>query len=151
MTVGCKGIVMRLDVSPLVKAVGQLEKSLGFLRSDLAASEPALRDQFRAASIQAFEYVYELATKMIRRQLEQIVPNPSELREVSFLDLMRTAADSGLVRDPRVWGEYRELRNQTSQTYDEGKAEGLVARLEGFLQDARFTTSELERRNRGNG
>jgi len=138
---------MRLDVSPLGKAVLQLEKSLGFLRSELARSNPDLREQFRAASIQAFGFVYELAVKMVRRQMEQIVATPSELREMNFMDLVRRAADAGLVRDANSWRQYRELRNRTSHTYDEEEAEAIVKELDAFLQDARFTTVELQRRN----
>jgi len=41
-------------------ALAALNASLGHLDSDLAA-DPSLRDQFRAAAIQAFEFTYELA------------------------------------------------------------------------------------------
>jgi nucleotidyltransferase substrate binding protein (TIGR01987 family) len=139
---------MPLDVSPLARAQAALEKSLGFLHSELAGN-PDLREQFRAATIHGFDVVYELAYKMIRRQLEAIVPVPSELREVSFMDLMRTAADAGLIRQPASWKNYRELRNRTSQTYDEAEAETILGEIDAFLQDVRFTLAELKRRNDG--
>jgi nucleotidyltransferase substrate binding protein (TIGR01987 family) len=138
---------MKLDVSSLSRAVTALEKSLGFLHSDLAADNPDLREQFRAATIQGFEFVYELTFKMIRRQLEQIVAVPSELREMTFPDLMRTAADAGLIQDSAAWRKYRELRNRTSHTYDEAEAEAILVDLDAFLADIRFTRDELTRRN----
>lgn len=141
-------IPMLLDVSPLARAQAALEKSFGFLHSELAGN-PDLREQFRAATIQGFEVVYELAYKMIRRQLEAIVPVPSELREASFMDLMRTAADAGLIRLPASWKSYRELRNRTSHTYDEAEAETILGEIDAFLQDVRFTLAELKRRNDG--
>lgn len=139
---------MRLDITPLEKAVAALEKSLRFLRSEMS-SDPDLREQFRAATVQGFETVYEMAYKMIRRQLEQIVPAPGALREITFQELMRTAAEAGLVRDPRAWWNYRDLRNRTPHTYDEAEAEAIVSEVEGFFQDVRFTLAELERRNHG--
>ena len=90
---------MKLDYSSLASAVSQLQKSLDYLHSDLARKDADLREQFRAATIQAFEFSYELAVKMIRRQLALIVANPDELREIDFADLMRDAADAGIVRD----------------------------------------------------
>ena len=62
---------MKLDYSSLAQAVIQLQKSLDYLHSDLAREDSGLREQFRAATIKAFEYSYELAVKMIRRQLVQ--------------------------------------------------------------------------------
>ena len=64
---------MKLDYSSLVSAVSQLQKSFDYLHSDLARKDAELREQFRAATVQAFEFTYELAIKMIRRQLSLIV------------------------------------------------------------------------------
>ena len=90
---------MKLDVSALEKALSQLEQSLSYLRSKLSADDPGLRIQFRSAAIQGFEFTYELAVKMIRRQLSQIAAVPAELAEMAFKDLIRKAADAGLVLD----------------------------------------------------
>jgi ribosomal protein L29 len=91
---------MKLDLTPLEKALAQLEQSLSCLRSELAAGDSGLRAQFRAAAIQGLERTYELAVKMIRRQMAQISAVPAELAEMSFKDLIREAADAGLVVDP---------------------------------------------------
>ena len=47
---------MSLDLSSLRDALAALNASLRYLESDLAA-DPGLRDQFRAAAIQAFEFL----------------------------------------------------------------------------------------------
>ena len=138
---------MKLDLSALKKALIQLEKSLHYLGSDMAKKDEELRTQFRSASIQAFEYTYELCVKMIRRQLEQVVPNPSEVKGMSFMEMMRTAAEAGLMRDPSKFKTYREKRSITSHTYDQEKAEKIAETLDGFLQEARFILKELQRRN----
>ena len=138
---------MKLDCSALENAVAQLQTSFGYLHGDLARRDTGLREQFRAATIQAFEFSYELAIKMIRRQLAQIVANPGELREMHFADLMREAADAGIVRDARSYMRYRELRNRTAHTYDANRAEATVAAMDDFLRDMHLLLQALQERN----
>jgi len=137
-----------LNYSSLASAVAQLQKSFDYLQSDVARKDPGLREQFRAATIQAFECSYELAIKMIRRQLAQIDANPAELSKISFADLMRKATDAGIIREAPQYMYYRELRNKTVHTYDADRAETTVASMDDFLHDLRFLLKELERRNR---
>lgn len=137
-----------LNPSSFEQAISQLEKSYDYLHSSLSQADPELREQFRAATVQAFEYTYELAVKMIRRQLGQIVANPAELREIAFLDLMRTAAEAGLIREAPPFRIYREMRNITSHTYDADRAEEVVQVIDDFLHDVRFLLEELRKRNR---
>ena len=42
---------MKLDLTVLEKALGQLEQSLSYLHSDLSARDAGLRAQFRLAAI----------------------------------------------------------------------------------------------------
>ena len=142
---------MKLDYASLESAVAQLQRSFDYLHSDLARKDAGLREQFRAAAIQAFEFSYELAIKMIRRQLALIVANPGALRETDFADLMRDAADAGIVRDAPAYMRYREMRNTTSHTYDARRAEEVVAAIDEFLHDMRHLLTKLEERNRGIG
>ena len=138
---------MKIDVSVFEKAIRQIEKSRTFLRSDMAQKNAELYEQFRAAAIQAFEYTYELSLKMIRRQLAQIVDNPSELREMAFMDFIRTAYGAGLVCDVSAFKIYREKRNITAHTYDAGKAEAIIEVLDSFLRDVHYILEELKKRN----
>ncbi len=138
---------MKLDFSSMEKAVAQLQKSVDYLHSDLAEKDADLREQFRAATIQAFEFSYELAVKFIRRQLSRIVANPDALREMDFNDLMRDAAEAGIIRDMPSYIRYREMRNKTSHIYHEDQAEQTVAIMDEFLCDMRFLLNELRERN----
>lgn len=137
---------MKLDFSSLEQAVAQLQMSFGYLHSDMAQDEN-LRKQFRAATIKAFEFSYELAVKMVRRQLSVIVANPDQLNGMDFKDLMREAADAGLIHDPVAYMGYRTLRNKTSHTYSEQQAEKTVAAVDEFLDGMRFLMEQLARRN----
>jgi nucleotidyltransferase substrate binding protein (TIGR01987 family) len=136
-----------LDFSSLRNALAALNASLRYLESELAA-DPGLRDQFRAAAIQAFEFTYELAFKFIKRQLEQIVAVPSSVDEMTFMQAVRAAAEAGLVADVSRFHEYREARNITSHSYDRLKAERIVAHLPGFAEDVAYLLSRLEERTR---
>lgn len=138
---------MTLDVSSLRNALTALEKSLRFLESD-AARDPDLREQFRAASIQAFEFTYELAFKMLKRQLEQMAAAPAAIDAMGYMEIIRSGAEAGLITDIARYRDYREKRNITSHTYDQVKAEQIVSVLKDFRDDVRYLLAELERRNR---
>jgi nucleotidyltransferase substrate binding protein (TIGR01987 family) len=138
---------MKLSTTSLEKALGQLETSFSYLNSELAREDSRLRVQFRAATIKAFEYTYELAVKMIRRQLTQISANPSELSEMTFMDLIRTAANAGLVGDVPAFRIYRDKRNITSHVYNADKAEEVVSVISRFITDVRFLLDQLKERN----
>ena len=139
---------MKIDYSPLKNAFGQLGKSYRYLHSDLADSDEDLREQFRSASIQAFEFTYTLAINMIRRQLAQIVANPGDLQQISFNDLMRDAADAGIIRDAQAYMRYRDIRNITSHAYNAEQAEKVVKILDEFRSEISFLLERLRERNR---
>jgi nucleotidyltransferase substrate binding protein (TIGR01987 family) len=140
---------MKLDISSFEKAVGQLAKSVSYLNSELAKKDAGLREQFRAATVQTFEYTYELAVKMLRRQLERISPAPDSISKMDFMDLVRTAAQAGLLKNVAAWKRYREKRNITSHIYDAEEAEDVISVVGGFLKDMRSLLKELQKRNAG--
>lgn len=83
---------------------------------------------------------------MIRRQLEKTLAIPEEVRQMNFPDFIRTAAESGLIPDVKRFLRYRELRNITSHTYDEKKAEEILKHLSDFVKDVHFVINELKKR-----
>ena len=64
-----------------------------------------------------------------------------------FADLMRDAADAGIIRDAPAYIRYRELRNRTSHTCDANRAEETVAAMDDFLRNMRLFLQVLEERN----
>lgn len=138
---------MSLDLTPLRSALAALETSLQYLYSEMAEKDEGLHEQFRAAAIQGFEFTYEITYKMIKRQLEMMSGSPSEIDYMTFMEVIRSAAEGGLVPDVARFRDYREKRNITSHTYDRAKAELIVNVLRDFVSDARFILKELERRN----
>ena len=138
---------MALDLSSLRDALAALNASLAYFESDLA-KDAALKDQFRAAAIQAFEFTYELAFKFMKRQLEQIVAVPSAVDEMTFMQVVRSSAEAGLLRDVSRFREYREARNITSHSYNRANADRVAALLPRFAADAADLLKRLEARNR---
>jgi nucleotidyltransferase substrate binding protein (TIGR01987 family) len=137
---------MALNLTSLQSALDALEKSFGYLNSDLA-KDPDLREQFRAASIQAFEFTYELAFKMLKRQLADILSSASILERETFMFNIRTAAQTGLIHDVARFRRYRDTRNTTSHTYNPQKAEAVVAVLPDFIADIHYLLDRIAAQN----
>lgn len=133
---------MPLDYSPLVKAVARLAE--GLQRYGLDTSDTQIRDGL----IQRFEFTYDLAHKMVRRTLEASAANPEEIDRMSFLELIRTAAEQNLVASGWPdWRTWREMRNIASHSYDEAKSLQVVAEIPAFLAEAQDLVARLEQRN----
>ncbi len=132
---------MKLDLTSWMRALASLERAI--TRAQGSPKDEELRD----AVIQRFEYSYELSWKMIKRHLEQVVPDPGAVDQWSFKELMREAAERGLIAAVEPWVEYRYQRNMTSHAYDEEKAKRVYASAVSFLGDARVLLAEVERRN----
>lgn len=132
---------MRLDFTSLTKALNSLNRAIQ--RSQAAVEDEELRD----AVIQRFEYSYELCWKMLKRQLELEAPNPALIDTLSFRDLLREAAQTGILEDIERWMDYREMRNITSHTYDDNKARTVYNTALDFYNDAMALLEALEQRN----
>lgn len=132
---------MILDFSSFEKALGSLQKVLE--RSRSVPEDEDIRD----ACIQRFEYTYELAFKMLKRQLEQELPSSEELDHLPFKEIIRVGAERGLIVAPERWFDYRDKRNITSHTYDEAKAREVFAVLTDFAADAATLLFALQNRH----
>ena len=129
-----------LDVSALRNAVARLSEGLLRYQSDVSDT------QIRDGLVQRFEFTYEQSHKLLKRYLEQTSANPSELDEMSFADLIRTANEKNLLLNNwTVWREYREMRNLTSHTYDEDIALRVVSGIPRFLSEAEHLLASLTR------
>lgn len=132
---------MNLDFSSYEKALSSLQRVLE--RSYTVPGDEDIRD----ACIQRFEYTYELAFKMLKRQLEQELPSSEELDQLSFKELVRVGAERGLIAVPERWFDYRAKRNITSHTYDEEKAREVFTVLADFAADAADLLKHLKSRH----
>lgn len=140
---------MNLELTSLEKAVSQLKGSLDMYNSELAESMPHTKQYFRSATIQAFEYTYELAFKMIKRRIVLSLENPSEIEDMTFNDIIRISYGKNIVKsDVSVWCEYRKQRGITCHTYDEDKAQKVFESATNFLDEARYVLYRLQELNK---
>ena len=132
---------MKLDIGSLEKAITRLAE--GMVRYEQNIADEQIRDGL----IQRFEFTYELATKTLKRFLEMSSPSPDIFDSMDFQTLIRTANEHGLLRgDWPAWRQYRDMRSQTSHTYNEAKALQVVAGIPAFLAEAGFLRDKLRQR-----
>ncbi|NJL27818.1 MAG: nucleotidyltransferase [Thermoanaerobaculia bacterium] len=99
-------------------------------------------DVVRDATIQRFEYTYELAWKMLQRHLTWM-----GVLDVAHLDkreLFREAARAGIIENPEAWFDYHRARNETSHTYNRATALEVYETAKSFAPDARRLLTALE-------
>ncbi|MEJ7866576.1 nucleotidyltransferase substrate binding protein [Xanthomonas oryzae pv. oryzae] len=139
----------KLDLTALRNAVSSLEDSLGVV-SDSAwfdQQSKQVKNTLVAGVIQNFEFVYEIGIKMLKRQIETESASPEEVDETNFREVLRVAAEKGLIADVEAWFKYRQMRNITAHTYDHEKAKKVYQGTLDFIVDARDLLQKLEARN----
>lgn len=138
-----------LDLSALRNAIRSLEDGLEVVSNSewFNAQSSKVQNTLIAGVIQNFEFVYEISIKMIKRQIEAESASPDEVDETNFRDVLRVAAEKGLIADVEAWFKYRKMRNITAHTYDHEKAQQVYQDTLIFIGDARALLQKLEKRN----
>lgn len=138
-----------LDLSALRSAIVSLQDGLGVVEDKawFDAQNAAVKNTLIAGVIQNFEFVYEISIKMIKRQIEAEAASPEEVDESNFREVLRVAAEKGLIADIEAWFQYRKMRNITAHTYDHEKAQKVYKGTLDFIGDASALLKRLEARN----
>lgn len=123
----------KLVLTAFRKALESLEQVLLLEKDDIV----------RDATIQRFEYTYELAWKMISRHLKW--SGNAEAGSLSKRELFREAVKVGLLHNADAWMDYHQARNETSHTYELATAEEVYEAARNFAPDARALLKELEK------
>lgn len=84
-------------------------------------------DRDQAGAVQAFEFCYELAWKLMQRILKFKGVNVSTPR-----DTFREAALAKIIDDPEIWFEFQKKRNLTSHTYRQENLDAIVSIFDQF-------------------
>lgn len=138
-----------INTIALEKAFTSLEETLKSIENQewYNAQQPIIQDTLIAGAIQKFEFVYELDIKMLKRQLKRISSNDLDIDSAEFRDVLRLSVQYGLIERMEDWLDYRKMRNITSHTYDESKAQQVYNGISGFLESSRFLLNQLKERN----
>ena len=128
-----------LDTSSLEKSVAALERAANLL-AELHPNNP-MHEQVRGNAVQCFEVALEVCLASMRRYalaLDRKGDPPSDARGI-----LRVAQENGLIDDAERWMAHRKIRNITSHTYDEAKADQAAAGAVAFLADAKEFAARL--------
>ena len=96
-------------------------------------------EQEKAGAIQAFEYSYELAWKILKRVLKH-----KGLDVASPRDTFRTAAQNFLLDDVEKWFEFQKKRNLTTHTYNDAVMDDVVSIFPDFSVELLKLTKTLQ-------
>jgi len=113
---------LKLQVEQLRKAVGTLEEMFSL---ELTAVT-------RDATIQRFEYTFELTWKVMQSRVlleGKEAPSPRQA--------IRTAGQVGLIEDVEKWLGFQTARNYTVHTYDESVADWVYVQARDFLPEVK--------------
>jgi nucleotidyltransferase substrate binding protein (TIGR01987 family) len=106
-----------IDLSKLLKAQAVFERFRRDMRDD--------RDE--AGAVQAFEFCYELAWKMMKRYLAM-----QGIEVEGSRNAFRQSALIKLIDDPEIWFDFLEKRNLTVHTYEQENLNAIVAIFDLF-------------------
>lgn len=96
-------------------------------------------DRDKAGAVQAFEFCYELAWKLMKKVLE------SRGQEVgSPKDTFRKAAIEGLIDNPELWFEFQQKRNLTTHTYERANLQLIVNTFDLFSEELKSLILRIE-------
>jgi nucleotidyltransferase substrate binding protein (TIGR01987 family) len=133
---------MTVDLGPLRRTIGALQEALFTYQS--RTTDESLRVLLRDATIQRFEFTFEVAWKTLKRFLEENSIEPID--RLTNRQLFRLGFEQGLLRDSTAWMLYLGRRNLTSHVYSEAIAAQVFEVIPEFLEDARFLLAQLEQR-----
>jgi nucleotidyltransferase substrate binding protein (TIGR01987 family) len=137
-------LTVELYTRPFAQALATLKLNIALVSSPEAKANADIAQGLTAGAIHAFEYCYELAVKLMRRRLKAMAEIPQSIEDLDYRNLMRLAADKGLIDDPLQWDRFRALRNITSHTYHAAKAKEVFDDLPIFLATATRLLARLD-------
>ena len=117
------------NIESLGKALSQLENALQ------EPSNPIVRD----ASIQRFEFSYELCWKTLKIYLEEM----HGIRAVSPRLVFKEAFALDLLENEDIFIEMIETRNTLSHTYNEDQAQSIYLKCGEYLKEMKTVVQNL--------
>lgn len=118
------------SLDPLKNAISRLEEAF------LADYNSLIRD----ATIQRFEYTYELSWKTLKRYFKEFNSNDID----NAKNIWREAGKLGLIDSVEDWLGFHKARNMTSHMYSEKVADSVYQSAKDFLPRAKALLDQLE-------
>lgn len=124
----------------LLEQIRQLENAVARFSEALELPES---DVNRDATIQRFEFTFELAWKTIKA-----IATKDGLEVVSPADAIRVGSQMGFIDDVEGWLNFLDIRNTTSHVYDELMAKDAYLKIKPFLPFAKSLLESINKRFR---
>lgn len=120
-------------ILPLEKATQRLQEILSL----------PIDDVVRDATVQRFEYTFELGVKLIKRFLKEVY----NLDEDFYLDMLKSAVKYELISNIELWKEFKIARNYTSHNYSENGANYSYNQAALFFPEIQKTILKMQELN----
>ena len=117
-----------------------LESLKRAVKSLTEATLLAKNDVVRDATIQRFEFTFELCWKTLKKYLQA----NNKFQSESIKEILRESGRQGLIANVEKWFSYLEARNLTSHTYNEITADKVYSLAFDFKNDAAKLLTSLE-------
>ena len=115
---------MALPETRWIQRLDNYEKAFSVLeRISLIKEERELTEAEQMGLIQAFEFSYELAWKLMK----DFLYSKGFIDLIGSKDSIRQAFSSGIIENGEIWMNMIDSRNDTSHTYDEVTAARVVS------------------------
>lgn len=122
-------MIDKIDLSRVIKAKDTFER----FRLNLT------NEQYKAGAVQAYEFCYELAWKIMKRFLNQRGIEVNSPKET-----FRQAALEKIIDDPEIWFEFQKKRNLTVHTYEEENLDLIISIFDIFSKELNQLIIKLE-------
>ncbi len=96
-------------------------------------------EQEKAGAVQAFEFCYELAWKLMKRFL-----NMRGQETGSPKDTFRKATQEGIISDAEIWFSFQKKRNLSVHTYNEENLDLIIESFDQFSKELELLISHIE-------
>lgn len=113
-----------MELSKPEKLLADLKRATQRLKEAVEAEPTQLNQD---ATIQRFEFTFELAWKLM-----QVLIQDKGVEVFGPKDVIRRAAQVGLIDDPEAWIDFLKARNLTTHVYDQPVAEEIYNQAKEF-------------------
>lgn len=139
----------QLNLASLENTLALLQEALAVVTNEnwFSTQKPAVQKTLLAGMLHNFKLVYEISTKMLKRQLAIDAASPEEISHSSFDKIFCIAAKKGLINQVEPWLKYRLMCTFTSQAYTQKKSQLVYKITPQFIVDTEELLQNLKLRN----
>lgn len=138
---------MPVNLETIRKSLRTLEETLSVLSGPEYCQVSAMAQHgLLSGAVQDFNVCFEVCWRSMRRWLLENA-SLTDMETLTRKQLLRLAAQYGLISSYETWVAHMEARNRMAHTYDHEIAVEVAQAAYGFAADARHLLAALEERD----